>query len=80
MLKKIATENHVQAVVGKIPSGRAVLLKKFDFWIELALGNRVEIHRILSGADDVVDELPVSTAQVQNGGVGRNARLKPALN
>jgi hypothetical protein len=38
MLEKIATEDHVETIVGEAPGSSAVLLKKSDLWIEFALG------------------------------------------
>src|SRR5580704_3325117 len=79
MLKEVTSENNIEATVGKAPWQGAVLFQEFHSGIKFTPGNRIQIHRIFSFANNVVDKLAVSTAEIQYCGIGRNKFLKPTL-
>ena len=77
MLKEVAREHYIQGLIREFPYIRTILGKKRHFRVKLASGTRIQVHSILAHTLDVVDEFPVSTAEIQNRRLWGNVSLKP---
>src|SRR5260221_4341158 len=67
MLEEVAREDNVQRVVAEWPAGGAILLEKGHGRREEFRRVRVEVHREFARTIDVVDELAVTTAEIEHG-------------
>jgi len=66
VLEEITREHGVEEVVGKGPARGAILLQQDYVSRGMVRRGGIQIHPILPGANDVIDELAISAAEVQN--------------
>jgi hypothetical protein len=67
MFEKIAGENNVQTVLRERPRGGAILMHKLNAVRQLFGRARIEIHREPPLCFDIIDEFPISAAEIQDG-------------
>jgi hypothetical protein len=66
MFEEVTGEYGVQEIIIERPPGGAILLKQADVLGRVVRRGGIQIHAILLGACDVVDELAISAAEIQN--------------
>src|SRR5215468_8395276 len=68
VFEEIAGKNDVQFRVAQRPGGRTVLLDQLDFRCDVFPGARIEVHPEFPGCLDLIDELAITAAEIEDGG------------